>query len=177
MVSLPAIPSWSNEFLLNGSHVGDIDVVALLDSWTVMLECKSSSHISANELALFLKRATLLQPAIAVLLIDAPTLSLDGHIRRLNALLARDGEEPLIPVASAEGIYWGAQHMCVTCVSQSLPSSLEAVLQVIEQNMSSLHLGIAPFFQKFPVTNLFLSQPFQARSVTIENERSSPEPL
>src|SRR5450755_267499 len=116
--------------------IGDIEVVALLDSWTVMLECKSSSKISANELALFLKRATLLQPAIAVLLIDTPTLSPDGHIRRLNALLAKNGEEPLIPVASAEGMYWGAKHMCVTCISQSLPSALEAVLQVIEQNMS-----------------------------------------
>src|SRR5450755_625256 len=117
--------------------VGDIDVVALLDSsWTVTLECKSSSHITANELALFLKRATLLQPAIAVLVIDTPTLSPDGHIRRLNALLAKNGEEPLLPVASAEGMYWGAKHMCVTCVSQSLPSALEAVLQVIEQNMS-----------------------------------------
>jgi len=118
--------------------VGDIDVVALLDSWTVTLECKSSSKISANELALFLKRATLLQPAIAVLLIDTPALSLDGHIRRLNALLARDGEEPLIPVSSAEGVYWGAKHICVTSVSQSLPSSLESVLQVIEQKMSPL---------------------------------------
>jgi hypothetical protein len=120
-------------------NVGDIDVVALLDSsWTVTLECKSSSKISTNELALFLKRATLLQPAIAVLLIDTPTLSLDGHIRRLNALLAKNGEELLIPVASVEGLYWGAKHMCVTCVSQSLPSALEAVLQVIEQQMSPL---------------------------------------
>jgi hypothetical protein len=119
--------------------IGDIDVVALLDSsWTVTLERKSSSKISTNELALFLKRATLLQPAIAVLLIDTPTLSPDGYIRRLNALLARDGEEPLIPVSSAKGMYWGAKHICVSSVSQSLPSSLESVLQVIKQKMSLL---------------------------------------
>jgi hypothetical protein len=59
------------------------------------------------------------------------------YIRYLTALLAKNGEVPLIPVASAEGVYWGAKHMCVTCVSQSLPSALEAVLQVIEQKESS----------------------------------------
>ncbi|SRR6266516_6799915 len=119
--------------------VGDIDVVALLDPWTITIECKSSSKISDSELALFVKRARLLQPAIAVLLIDTPAIWLDGRIRRLNGLLAGDQEDPVIPVSSAEGIYWGANHICVTSVSHSLPSSLESVLQVIEQKVRPPH--------------------------------------
>ncbi|HEV2661748.1 MAG TPA: hypothetical protein VGU68_14160, partial [Ktedonobacteraceae bacterium] len=113
--------------------VGDIDVVALLDAWTVTVEWKSSSKISANELTLFLKRARLLQPAIAVLLIDIPAISLAERIQRLNTHLASDGEEPVVPFSSAGGIYWGAQHICVSSVSHSLPHSLESVLQIIEQ--------------------------------------------
>lgn len=115
---------------------GDIDVIALFDPWTVTVECKTSSTISNMELALFLKRARLLQPTIAVLLIDTPSLSLDGRIRRLNALLAGDHEDPVIPASSAEGIYWGAKHICVTSVSQSLSHSLSSVLQIIEQKGS-----------------------------------------
>jgi hypothetical protein len=113
--------------------LGDIDVIALLDPWTVTVECKTSSTISNTEFALFLKRARLLQPAIAVLLIDTPSPSLEGRIRRLNALLADDYEYPLTPLSSVEGIYWGAEHICVTSVSQSLSNSLSSVLQVIEQ--------------------------------------------
>jgi hypothetical protein len=113
--------------------LGDIDVIALLDPWTVTVECKSTSKVSSIELALFLKRARLLWPAIAVLLIDTPSLSLDERIRRLNELLADEHEDPLGAVAEATGIYWGAGHICVTTVSQSLPHSLSSVLQVIEQ--------------------------------------------
>jgi hypothetical protein len=121
-----------------GFDAGDIDVFALFDQWAVAVECKSSSTISHLELALFLKRARLLRPAIAVLLIDTPTLSLDGRIRRLNALIASDHEETLAPLSSVgDGIYWGAGHICVTSVSQSLSSSLTSVLQVIQQKIHS----------------------------------------
>jgi len=118
--------------------VGDSDVFAFFDQWAVAVECKSSSTISNLELALFLKRAKLLRPAIVVLLIDTPTLSLDGRIRRLNTLLASDHEEPLAPLSSVEdGIYWRAERICVTSVSQSPSSSLASVLQIIAQKISS----------------------------------------
>jgi hypothetical protein len=122
-----------------GLDAGDSDIFALFDQWAVAVECKSSSTISHLELALFLKRATLLRPAIAVLLIDTPTLSLDGRIRQLNALIARDHEEHLSPLSSVgDGIYWGAGQICVTSVSQSLASSLTSVLQVIKQKVNPL---------------------------------------
>ena len=115
-------------------EIGDIDVVALLDPWTIIIECKSSSHISDQEFSLFLQRAYLLQPACAVLLIDSPSLTLDGPIRRLNRLLlSGNTQKQLAPLPSLRGV-WGAEALYVTSVSQSLDESLTWVLRAMERN-------------------------------------------
>jgi hypothetical protein len=97
--------------------------VALLHPWTVIVECKSA----------FVRRAHLLQPVLAVLLIDTVSVTLDGTIRRLNRLLlAEPMQEQLAPLPSLQGV-WGTTSLYVTSVSQSLDASLKQVLQAIEQ--------------------------------------------
>ena len=114
--------------------IGDIDVVALLDPWIITVECKSASHISDLELSLFLRRTNLLQPAIAVLLIDSASMTLAGPLRRLNQLLlAEPVRKQLAPLSPLQGV-WGTTSLYVTSVSQSLNVSLTSVLQAIERN-------------------------------------------
>jgi hypothetical protein len=121
-----------------GFESGDLDVVALLDHTTITVECKSAPHISTQELSSFLQRAKIFWPAIAILLIDTPNLSLDGLVNRLNALLSVQAPSSLVQaVPSAPGIYWGAQHLCVTSVPESLDASLTNLLQVIESRWQS----------------------------------------
>jgi hypothetical protein len=121
-----------------GFESGDLDVVALLDHATITVECKSASHVSTQELFSFLQRARIFWPAIAILLIDTPNPSLDGLITRLNALLSVQAPSSLVEaVPSTPGIYWGADHLCVTSVPESLDASLTKALQVIESRRQS----------------------------------------
>jgi hypothetical protein len=116
-----------------GFESGDLDVVALLDHTTITVECKSASHISTQELSSFLQRAKIFWPAIAILLIDTPNPTLDGLVNRLNAMLSEQPTSSLVQVVpSAPGVYWGAEHLCVTSVLESLDASLTLVMQVIE---------------------------------------------
>ncbi len=112
--------------------LGDIDVAALLDLWTITVECKSSSHVSDQELSLFLQRAHLLQPAIAILLIDSTTATLEELIRRLNRL-AEPLQKQFPPLPSLQGV-WGTPSLYVTSVNHSLDTSLTSVLQALESN-------------------------------------------
>ncbi|GCE15046.1 hypothetical protein [Tengunoibacter tsumagoiensis] len=115
-----------------GYERGDLDIVALLDHLTLTIECKSTSHVSTQELSAFLQRASIFQPAIALLLIDTSQSTLDGIIDRLNTLLSRQGTHSFLEtVATAPGVYWNGEHIYVTSIPESLDTSLTHILRIV----------------------------------------------
>ncbi len=132
------IPVRHGVILYAGFDSGDFDVVALLDSFIITVECKSAATISDAELTLFIRRARLLYPAPAILLLDISPAALAGKIPRFNALLIRENREPFMSVEHTNGLCWSAEHLYVTSVGQLLSTTLATILDVLEVQFTNL---------------------------------------
>lgn len=120
----------------------DLDVVAFMGNVKVMVECKTSkpSSISEDVLRLFLQRAEVFDPEIAVLLLDTDS-DISIVIDRLNLILedVLGGNEPAIKSqAETPGLYWGIRNVFVTNIRKDIETSLLAVHRLYSTHVRHL---------------------------------------
>jgi hypothetical protein len=115
------------------STQGDLDVVALRDDLTMMVECKSSSStITKQNLRLFIQRATEFCPDIALLLIDtANEDALRVRLQQMNQELCRKGQPAMLrQLQGGSIVYWIANNLYIANTSGGIRMTLRATIQL-----------------------------------------------
>ncbi len=111
---------------------GDLDVVALRDDFSMMVECKSStSAVDKQKIHLFVKRATEFQPDIALLLIDTSNEdALRSRLQQIKQEMCRPEQYPSLRQVQGESVvYWVANNLFLANTAGGIRASLDATVQ------------------------------------------------
>src|SRR5947207_4601242 len=121
---------------------GDLDVVAIVDSAVVMVECKGGAprNVDDGQLDRFLQRAARLQPDIALLLFASDD-KIDEKVKKLQDIYQRS------TIYGLEGTEdWKLDCVYVANVEDSIAQVLETILKTPAGNYDSrpLHAFLPP---------------------------------
>ena len=120
------------------STQGDLDVVALQDNWSMMIECKSSTRtIHLNHLRLFLQRAAEFHADIALLLMDTANEDvlhmrlqhLQQMYQKLGQKNQRKRQERQQPLQGVKNVSRIANNLYIANTSEGIRVALEATIQ------------------------------------------------
>ncbi len=112
---------------------GDLDIVALREDFSMMVECKSSSStITKQHIHLFVKHATEFQPDIALLLIDTRSEeTLCSRLQQVKQEICRS--EQLLSLRQIQGesvVYWVANNIFLANTTGGIRASLDTTIQL-----------------------------------------------
>ncbi|GCE32145.1 hypothetical protein KDA_76290 [Dictyobacter alpinus] len=111
---------------------GDLDVVALRDNFSIMVECKSSSStITKQSIHLFVQRATEFRPDIALFLIDTCSEeALRCRFQQLEQETLCSGHPASACRLQCGSVYWVTNNLFLANTATGIHSTLDAAIQI-----------------------------------------------
>ena len=112
---------------------GDLDVVALRNDFSMMIECKSSaSSIKKQSIHWFVKRAIEFQPDIALFLIDTSNEeAVRSRLQQMKQEVCQSAQLPSLCQTQGESVvYWVANNLFLANTSGGIRASLDATVQL-----------------------------------------------